>query len=613
MPSFIGKGNPISQPSLVRGSSTIPRAKSRPSPLLLILGGAALGLGCTTGSIDNPGQSSAGGGTGTVATGDGKPGPANAGAAGGPSGTTCEGTEIADNKRVVRLSFNQISRTLHTLLGDTFGGKLDAEYEIGTQAGTARTFPPLASPQEGGSITTGLWQKADLIANSAGSYTLANLSQVTGCGATPIDTCAKAFVLSFAEKAYRHPLSAVESASLTQVYDEVKTIYGTVPEAVQHSVYAIVQSPQFLYRTEVGAAKDQTGPLSPYELASALSYFLTDAPPDAELLSAAKQNQLGTAAEIGSHVDRILLTDVARTNLQGALFSYFQLDNLGSVKIDDPAFTSGTAASPYSGVRESAYHELELFLANTLWSGPLTGLLTAKKSYLNTTLAPLYGVTIPAQPDASTFVSVDLPANRGGLLTQIGFLASNSRPDVPSVVARGLVVNKSMLCQTNPPFPTDAGTLASIAAAGTALASASERTRSEYRVMTSPCSGCHRNFDAYGLALDTYDSIGRYRTVDPQGRAIDSTVTLPRLFGNQVAKDTVDMQSKIAENPGFTACFSKNMLNWSLAEGSQLTPTSCATQAIAAAFNRTDKSLSSLLREVATSKAFTDRNAGANQ
>ena len=625
VPSFFGKGNPISQPSLVSGPSTIQRAKSRSGPLVLVLCGAALALGCTTGTIDSPGQSTAGGsssgsasgsasGTGTVATGGaGNPGPANGGAAGGPSGTTCQGTEIADNKRVVRLSFNQISRTLHALLGDKFGAQLDAEYEIGTQASTARTFPPLASPQEGGSITTGLWQKADLIASSAGSYTLANLSQVTGCGATPTDTCAKAFVLSLAEKAYRRPLSAAESASLTQVYDEVKTIYGTAPEAVQHSVYAIVQSPQFLYRTEIGAAKDQAGPLSPYELASALSYFLTDAPPDAELLSAAKQNQLSTAAEIGAHVDRILLTNVARTNLEGALFSYFQLDNLGSVKIDDPAFTSGTAASPYSGVRESAYHELELFLANTLWSGPLTGLLTSKKSYLNSTLAPLYGVSLPAQSDASKFVSVDLPANRGGLLTQVGFLASNSRPDVPSVVARGLVVNKSMLRQANPPFPTDAATLASIAAAGTALASASERTRAEYRGMTSPCSGCHRNFDAYGLALDSYDSIGRYRTVDPEGRAIDSTVTLPGLFGNQVAQDTVDMQNKIAENPGFTACFSKNMLNWSLAEGSQLTPTSCATQAIAAAFSRTDKSLSSLLREVAISKAFTNRNAGANQ
>ncbi|HKO53045.1 MAG TPA: DUF1588 domain-containing protein, partial [Polyangiaceae bacterium] len=300
-------------------------------------------------------------------------------------------------------------------------------------------------------------------------------------------------------------------------------------------------------------------------------------------------------------------------NLEGAIFSYFQVDNLATVKIDDPTFTSGTQAKPYSGVRESAYHEVELFLANTLWSGPLTSLLTAKKSWVNTTLASVYGITLPTPGDENQFVETPLPANRGGLLTQVGFLASNSRPDVPSVVARGLVVNKSMLCQTNPPFPTDAALVNQIEEASAKLASSTERERSDYRVKTPPCSGCHRTFDAYGLALDTYDSIGRYRTVDPEGRPIDPSVTLPALFNNEVATDTVSMQTKIAQNPGFTACFSKNMLNWALAEGSQLTPTSCATRAVVSGFDASDKSLSSLLREIAISKAFTHRNAGGSQ
>ncbi|MEO8901557.1 MAG: DUF1592 domain-containing protein [Polyangiaceae bacterium] len=596
----------------------IQAAKPLSGPVLLASATAlALALGCT-GVIDGNGQVSDravpgapnagnGAGAGAGATSGSAPGVGG----GGAVNAICEGTDIADNKRVVRLTFNQISRTLHSLLGDAFGAKVDADYEIGSQAATPRTFPPLASPQEGSTITTGIWQKVDLIANQAGAYTLANLNQVTGCGATPTDACAKAFVLSFAEKAYRHPLSAAESSSLSQVYDEVKVIYGTIPEAVQNSIYAVVQSPQLLYRTEVGTAQDQAGPLTAYELASSLAYFLTDAPPDADLLSAAQQNRLATPADIGAQVDRILALPVAKTNFQEAVFSYFQLDNLASVKIDDPAFTSGTAAKPYSGVRESAYHEVELFLANTLWSGPLTGILTARKSRINTTLAQLYGLTIPAQSDEGQFVEVDLPANRGGLLTQVGFLASNSRPDVPSVVARGLVVNKSMLCQSNPSFPTDPALVAKISEAGTTLATASERERSDYRLATAPCNGCHRTFDAYGLALDNYDNLGRYRTMDPEGRPINTSVTLPALFDNQVAKDTVDMQQKIAENPGFAACFSRNMLNWSLAEGSQLTPTSCATQAIVKDFNQGDKSLSSLLHAVAISKAFTNRNAGA--
>jgi len=587
------------------------------SPPKLLAGAAiiAFALGCSTGELPRdsvPTQPGTGGGAAT-AGGANTAGSASTSVGGGAStagAPTCTGSDVADGKRVVRLSFNQLSRTLHALLGDTFGTKVDADYEIGPESPTARTFPPLSSPQEGSTITTGLWQKLDLIAATGGSYALANLNQLTGCGATPTDACAQTFVRTFAEKAYRRPLTPTEATSILQVYSEVKQIYGTIPEAVQHSVYAILQSPQLLYRTELGDAKDQAGPLTAYELASALSYFLSDGPPDAELLTAASQNKLSSSDEIGAQADRILAMPIARKNLEGALFSYFQVDNLATVKIDDPMFTSGTQAKPYTGVRESSYHEVELFLANTLWSGPLTALLTSRKSWVNTTLASLYGITLPAQRDENQFVETVLPETRGGLLTQVGFLASNSRPDVPSVVARGLVVNKAMLCQTNPPFPTDPALVAKIEEAGLKLASASERERSEYRANTSPCFGCHRVFDAYGLALDRYDIIGRYRTMDPQGRPIEPSVTLPDLFNNEVASDAVSMQNEIAQNPGFTACFSKNMLNWALAEGSQLTPTSCATQAIVRGFQAGDQSLSSLLRAVAVSKAFTQRNAG---
>jgi len=584
-----------------------------PPTVLALAGIVALAFGCSAGPGPS-GNASSQPGAGGAATGTGGGATATGGLGSGTGGAqTCEGTEIADSKRVVRLSFNQISRTIHALLGDTFGAKVDADYEIGPESPTARTFPPLSSPQEGSTITTGLWQKLDLIASAAGNYALTNLNELTGCGAAPTDACAEAFVRAFAEKAYRRPLTAAEATSIVQVYSEVKGIYGTIPEAVQHSVYAVLQSPQLLYRTELGEAKDQAGPLTPYELASALSYFLSDSPPDAALLTAAAQNKLTATTDIAAQVDRILATPAARKNLEGALFSYFQVDNLASVKIDDPAFTSGTQAKPYSGVRESAYHEVELFLANTLWNGPLTGLLTSKKSWVNSTLANLYGVTLSASSDESQFVETTLPDARAGLLTQIGFLASNSRPDVPSVVARGLVVNKSMLCQNNPTFPTDPALVAKIEEAGTKLSAASERERAEYRATTSPCLACHKNFDAYGLALDRYDIVGRYRTLDPQGRPIDPSVTLPSLFNNEVASDAVSMESKIAQSPGFASCFGKNMLNWALAEGSQLTPNSCATQAIVSGFNASDKSLSSLLREVAISKAFTLRNAGASQ
>jgi hypothetical protein len=560
-----------------------------------------------SGGSSSGGSSSGGGGGSTPTAGS---------AVVGPDGKVvpCEGSTVSEAKRIVRLSFNQISNTMHSLFNEKLGQKLDVDFEMGAESQTSRNFPPLASPQEGSVISATIWPVNDQIAEASGTYTLANLDEITGCGAAPTDACAQAYVKTLAEKAYRRPLTDAETTSINQVYTEVKTIYGTVPEAIQHSVYAIAQSPQLLYRTELGTNQAEAGPLTPYELASELSYFLTDGPPDQLLLDAAKANKLSTKDDITTHVTRLLALPAARKNLEGAMFSYFKLDNLASVKIDDPGFTNGTMAKPFTGIRESAYRESELFFTKTLWNGPLTGLLTAKKSAINTTLAAFYGITLPTVPaDETTFVEVDLPPTRAGLMTQVGFLASNSRPDIPSAVARGLVVNAALLCATNPSFPEDESILDKIADAKADLVNATAKEQSVYRTTTPACLGCHMNFDAYGLALENYDAIGRYRTVDPQGRPIDAEATLPASAGGGLVKDTIDMETQVANAPGFASCVAKNMLNWALAEGSPLTPTSCPATAVAVGFGTTDKSYSALLREIAVSDAFVNRTAGAAQ
>ena len=201
-------------------------------------------LPACTGTVDgnkNPdamttgGTSTSGGGTSGVGT---SAGTGTMGMIPGGNGPiACDGSTVSEAKRIVRLSFNQLSNTMHSLLGDNFGTKLDTDFEIGPQSPTARTFPPLASPREGGAITATIWPLNDQMAAAAGTYTLANLDAVTACGAAPTDACAQAFVKTLAEKAYRRPLTDAETTSINQVYTEVKTIYGTVPEAIQHSVF----------------------------------------------------------------------------------------------------------------------------------------------------------------------------------------------------------------------------------------------------------------------------------------------------------------------------------------------------------------------------------------
>jgi hypothetical protein len=497
------------------------------------------------------------------------------------------------------LSFSQISKSLYALFGSEFGAAVDTEFGIGTQEDW-RTFPPLASAREGSVIIDHHWAECDQIARKAAAYTLANLNAVTGCDAAPSEPCARAFVESFTEKVFRRPPTRDELASMQEVYGEALAITASIPEALANTVAALLSSPQFLYRTEFGGDASKGGSLDSFELASQLSYFLSDGPPDAALLEAAASDSLQTSAELSAQATRILQTPAARQNFASAMRSYFGLEGLLTVVLDDAAFTPG--------LRNSAYHEAESFISSVLWSGPLANLLTSRAGLVDRTLASVYGVSVSPPPsDPAGFKELELPPERAGLLTRTAFLASRSRPDNnPNVVGRGLAINAALICETNPPFPDDPE-IVSVRPTGANL---SERERAEFRASEPLCANCHKNFDAFGLALEPYDSIGRYRTVDSQGRPIDPVVTLPPSLNSVIAKNAVDMEARIAESPAFQRCVSKNMLSWALMEGTALTRDSCLVVDLARAYIQDDGSLTALLRAIAASPALRDRKPG---
>lgn len=564
-------------------------------------------LGCT-GNTDAPTHPAATGGASNVG-GAGNPNGGGMPATGGGTivpDPACAGSDLPGAKRIVRLSFNQIANSVGTLLDAALGTKLVADFEI--VDAEHRAFPPLQSPREGNSLTDQSWNTIDQIAQLAGKHVLDNFGTATGCGATPTDDCAQKFLATFAQKAYRRPLTAEETTRLNTLYTTALKgeAAATINEAVQYGVYAIMQSPQFVYRTEFGANWQVDSELSPYELASLLSYFLTDDVPDQALLDAAAQNKL-TPTEIGTHVDRILQTPAAKTNLQGALMSYFSYPNLETQVIQDDAFT-GT-------MRGSMYKEAELFLQNTLWGPPLSELLVSRKGYVNATLAPIYGIAqfppAGATLDANMFAQIDLPANRTGLLTQAGFLANRSRPDETSVVGRGLLIKAALLCTETPPPPDNIAD--AIKMVTMVNANASQRELAAIRGGMAPCNGCHLTFDAYGLALDTFDVLGRFRDKDSQGRPIDPSVTLPDQVGGGTAKDIVEVAQKLAGNGAFAKCMGRNLVNYAYADVSAGAAEidSCAAEKIATAFAATDQSFPSLVKAVATSQAFIGRAKGS--
>lgn len=533
------------------------------------------------------GGSSAGGASGTSGSGTG--GPQN-----------CDGAEIAMPKRLIRLTFNQVANSLRPTFGNALADKALADNHI--PPATERTFPPLGDTSEGSTYIDTKWLSSEAIAEAAGNAALASFASLTGCSDTPTADCAKGFLTKHAEQAYRRPLDDREKTSLLQVYTEVTTAGGTPQQGVQAGVRAIYDSPQFLYRTEFGADA-KTGPLTPYELASQLSYFLTDSAPDADLLSAAAQNKLSSEAEIGAQVDRILALPATKANLQNTVFASFGIARVLAVVIDGlppDAFNSGVA--------NSMFRESQLFINNLLWSGgsKVSDLATSRKSFINTKLAPLYGVAVPtAGLDADGFGPVDLPENRSGILTSAGFLTSRSRPDQQSVVGRGLSVNDAILCQQNPAFPENLAN--QIKGLSAMQANLSERERANYRASNAPCVGCHPSFDPYGISLENFDVIGRFRTMDAEGRPIDASVTLPTVAGGKTATNAVEMGKALADSGAFASCIGTKLLTYALAE-TGVTGRSCASKAVYDKFVQSDQSFSALVRAVALSKTLTQRS-----
>jgi hypothetical protein len=571
--------------------------------------------GMTTGGVGGTTPTGGVGGTGVVPTNCVSPDPATP-------------TVITTPKRVIRLTEYQLFNAYTALFGAQAAATItmsEAKPDI-----LEREFPPISGEL---SVSEGMFALYDRMAQSAMAYVVANSGTLTSCGTMPSDmACVQAYVLSFAEKAFRHPLTAEETTAITgQFWTEMNAAPASVPQLLGYGVYGVLSSPSFIYRTEFGADIAADGALTPYETATSLAMFLTDAPPDADLLAAAAGNALGPQ-QLRDQATRLLATPQARANLEIALMRYFQLTGTQGV-ILNPEVTPGLTVT--GGLLSSIYHEGELFMKNVLWGGPLANLLLSKQTWTSDMVASqVYKVGGPTAPDADGFGLVDLPAGRSGLLTLSTFLTSGTRSTGPSPVTRGLAVNGSIVCEINPPFPEvidpvtgEVGPDPEVEEAITALADASELERTEYRLTTPKCAGCHAAFDTFGMVLTPFDGIGRAVTMDLQGRPIDATWTtmaLPESVNGGVpttVTNAVEVANALVASGAMDRCIAMNFINFALTEvskgGANNTnldlggqTASCAVQGIIDSFATTDKSFTSLMREIAASDTLTVRSKG---
>ncbi len=314
---------------------------------------------------------------------------------------------------------------------------------------------------------------------------------------------------AFAEKAYRHPLAENERRPVRALYEKRIEEKAAPRQAALDTLKLILCSPSFLYFREATGEPSQT--LKPYDLASRLSYALWAAPPDTELLAAAKSGKLAQDAELERQIRRMIADERIDGFISGFTESWLNLRDLGGMP--PPRETNRSYYA--EDLPASMKGEVRLFFRDLLEAnGSVERFLDADYTFADKKLAKLYD--LPEQKTlrlADGFRKIPLNGNphRGGLLGMAGVLAVSANGVETSPVTRGVWVSENMLGIHPPPPPDEVPAIEPDVSGATTI-----RERLAKHSTDRTCAECHRKIDPLGFSLESFDPIGRWRDSYPQ-------------------------------------------------------------------------------------------------
>ena len=400
--------------------------------------------------------------------------------------------------------------------------------------------------------------------------------------------CAESFLLPLGDRVYRRPLSDTEIDALVDIAGISAEVLESFSEGVVYALAAMLQSPNFLYRIELGESAPEGGlRYTDYEMASRLSYFLTDSTPDAELLEAAAAGELTTEAGLAAQVDRILESPGARNGVRTLFSEMLGLHRLDALSKDPTIFVYWSDTLPLSA-REETLRGIEHLVFDQ--DEDYRTLFTTRETWLDRNLAALYSVQAPV---ADGFGQTTLPGrSRRGLLGHASILALEAHPVSTSVTRRGAFVREALLCQNIPSPPSDVDT--SIPQASGEAPTMRDRVA---RHLEDPlCASCHQLTDPIGLGLENFDGLGGWRD-DEAGFDIDPSGELD----GESFTDAWELAGVISEHPDLPLCLVDTVYRY--AHG-QDAGSSATLDWHAAGFRESEFSVLELLRDIALSPGF---------
>ncbi len=560
------------------------------------------GLAACTGSIGGGGSGAkgdvgTGGGSGTTgATSGGTTGTgtgATGTGTGGPGTPQCvQGASFAP-ARLVLISDDQYRNIVH----DVFGVAFPTTVDLTSAPSSSGSFPTNEDAEVATTTVQAYQRAADQVA--------ALMTSIPPCDAGAVNaTCMETYLRKTLPLAWRRPVTDAEIAGLIAIFNS--GAMDGQPRQVQLTVEAALLHPAFLYRSEIGTdAATATGKiqLTPFEVASAVSFAVLNSAPDAGLWAKAQDGTLTEPQVLTAEVTRLMALPAARANLMKKVSYYLDFEVLPFVQKDAMAYPG------FAALRDTLYQSAQMFLSDVMWNGHFNDLFTSHRIYANAAMASAYGLPKVTGTDLQAVTTTD-DAYGAGLLTQPALLAASNKNAVgDDVVHRGLWVYYNLLCAPAlPPPPANATSVA-------AMITGSSRQQAITRDTTCG-GGCHGRFDPFGLVTLNYDGIGRVRTMDPTssppGAPIDnsSTVVAGVLDGHTddpvIVNGPNDVARLFSQGRQVSDCAVQNLATYTLLHNPE-TQGSCELETVKNRFQQSG-SFSDLFTAIITSPAFLTRD-----
>lgn len=503
----------------------------------------------------------------------------------------CNTKQVKPGKAPLRrLTHREFDNTIRDLLGDE--SRPGSSFTPDAQS---LGFDNMADTQAVSPLLAEQYEKAAI---EISTQAVTDLEGLMGCDPDTDASCVKDFVTTFGKRAFRRPLTSTEVDRHVGFYTQMQGEYGT-SDGVRLLLQAILLSPSLLYRLEL-TQKTQAGAvrLSPYEVATRLSYFLWGSLPDDELFAAADSGQLETPADIATQARRMLKDQRARDAVASFTKQWLSLGRLDSTEKDSEMFPDFTSAIPPLLRQQTLrFFDWVLFEGDGRWST----LLTSKTSFMNSELGAFYGLSDDSL--GGELEKVELGDEYSGFLTQAGLLSVLAHEDQTSLVERGKFVREMLLCDDLPAPPPNL-----IVVPPDPDPNATTRERFAAHVADPACAQCHDKMDPIGFSFEHFGADGRWRDKE-NGLAIDASGELTGTDVDGEIDGVASLAERLVQSDEVQKCVVMTWFRYAHGRGQDETD-GCSIQKAQQVFKSSDGDIRELIVALTQTDAFLYRTGG---